>query len=302
VIVISCGRSGTVFVAKILERLGICMGLRQDPNAEAFHFIRLNTALMSMAGASLSDPEPLREKLEDERFRGRARAFAARRVRPPFGVTYLGWRTLTGRRSIVRQAEPWGWKDPRNTFTLPLWLDLFPEARVVHVVRHGADVAGSYWVKQDRPRRASFLLSAAQKRRFHLPTMAREASVWYRTRGDLARVKRFDSPDEALALWDLYVAEGRRQLGSLGERGFEVRFEDLMSEPVRQIRALAGFCEVPADATAVTELAASANPDRAYAHRGNPELVAVAAREAAILAKHGYPHEAGRAGASPVPE
>src|SRR5687768_7272468 len=115
VIVISCGRSGTVFVAKILERLGICMGLRQDPNAEAFHFIRLNTALMSMAGASLSDPEPLREKLEDERFRGRARAFAARRVRPPFGVTYLGWRTLTGRRSIVRQAEPWGWKDPRNT-------------------------------------------------------------------------------------------------------------------------------------------------------------------------------------------
>jgi hypothetical protein len=98
------------------------------------------------------------------------------------------------------------------------------------------------------------------------------------------------------------VAEGRRQLVSLGERGFEVRFEDLMSEPVRQIRALAGFCEVPADATAVTELAASANPDRAYAHRGNPELVAVAAREAAILAKHGYPHEAGRAGASPVPE
>jgi hypothetical protein len=65
-----------------------------------------------------------------------------------------------------------------------------------------------------------------------------------------------------------------------------------MSEPVRQIRGLAGFCEVPADGAAVAELAASANPDRAFAHRRDPELVAVADREAAVLAKHGYAPEA----------
>ena len=290
-IVISCGRSGTVFVAKILERLGIFMGLKQDANAEAFHFIRLNTAVMSMAGASLSDPQPLREKLGDDRFRERARAFAATRLRSPFGVTYLGWGALTGRRSIIDYDEPWGWKDPRNTFTLPLWLDLFPDARVVHVIRHGADVAGSYWAKQDRPRRASFLLSAAEKRRFHLPTIAREARVWYRTKGDLVRVKRFQSPDEAIMLWDMYTTEADRHLASLGERGFEVRFEDLMRDPVRQIGALADFCGIRADHTVVAELAASANPDRAFAHRLDPELVAVADRATAVLAKHGYARE-----------
>ena len=26
---------------------------------------------------------------------------------------------------------PWGWKDPRNSITLPLWLRLYPEAKII---------------------------------------------------------------------------------------------------------------------------------------------------------------------------
>jgi hypothetical protein len=36
---------------------------------------------------------------------------------------------------------PWGWKDPRNSVTLPIWLSLFPQAKVIHVVRNGIDVS-----------------------------------------------------------------------------------------------------------------------------------------------------------------
>ncbi len=32
--------------------------------------------------------------------------------------------------------KAWGWKDPRNTFTLPMWLSIFPKARVLHVLRN----------------------------------------------------------------------------------------------------------------------------------------------------------------------
>src|SRR5699024_2516440 len=37
----------------------------------------------------------------------------------------------------------WGWKDPRNVYTLPIWLRLFPKAKVIFIKRHGVDVAAS---------------------------------------------------------------------------------------------------------------------------------------------------------------
>ncbi len=37
----------------------------------------------------------------------------------------------------------WGWKDPRNTFTLPMWLKVFPNAKVIHVLRDKESVARS---------------------------------------------------------------------------------------------------------------------------------------------------------------
>jgi hypothetical protein len=42
---------------------------------------------------------------------------------------------------------PWGWKDPRSTFTLPLWLCLFPNAKIINIKRHGVDVAQSLRVR-----------------------------------------------------------------------------------------------------------------------------------------------------------
>ena len=35
----------------------------------------------------------------------------------------------------------WGWKDPRNSLTLPVWRSVYPSARVIHVVRDGRAVA-----------------------------------------------------------------------------------------------------------------------------------------------------------------
>lgn len=39
---------------------------------------------------------------------------------------YLSWRL-----GIVDPEQPWGWKDPRNSITLPLWKELFPRAQVL---------------------------------------------------------------------------------------------------------------------------------------------------------------------------
>ena len=42
----------------------------------------------------------------------------------------------------------WGWKDPRTTVTLPFWLTVFPKAKIIHIVRHGHDVANSLYCRE----------------------------------------------------------------------------------------------------------------------------------------------------------
>jgi hypothetical protein len=40
--------------------------------------------------------------------------------------------------------SPWGWKNPRTCITLPLFREVFPEARLLHIVRNEDDIAESF--------------------------------------------------------------------------------------------------------------------------------------------------------------
>ena len=44
-------------------------------------------------------------------------------------------------------SSPWGFKDPRTCVTLPLFLEIFPRARLLHIVRQEDDVAESLAAK-----------------------------------------------------------------------------------------------------------------------------------------------------------
>ncbi|MEZ5023867.1 MAG: sulfotransferase [Chitinophagales bacterium] len=44
---------------------------------------------------------------------------------------------------------PWGWKEPRNSFTLEFYKELFPDAKIIHIYRNPIDSANSY-LKRDR--------------------------------------------------------------------------------------------------------------------------------------------------------
>ena len=128
-IIIGMHRSGTSLVTKVLEKAGIFMGVIKDHNFEAMHFLSLNQQTLWSARARWLDPKvpekqyyhtiPVRE-LYREHFR-------------------LNTRFQKLRNFIQNPA--WGWKDPRNTFTLPMWLELFPKAKVIHVYRDGQEVS-----------------------------------------------------------------------------------------------------------------------------------------------------------------
>jgi hypothetical protein len=56
-----------------------------------------------------------------------------------------GYAERTARWAANRLAKHataiWGWKDPRNCLTLPIWLSIYPGARVLHIIRDGRAVA-----------------------------------------------------------------------------------------------------------------------------------------------------------------
>src|SRR5213078_1316124 len=66
------------------------------------------------------------------------------------GTRSMGWKRVMKYKSIDRYDRPWGWKDPRTVFTLPLWLQLFPKAKIINIVRNGVDVASSLSVREQK--------------------------------------------------------------------------------------------------------------------------------------------------------
>lgn len=124
-------RSGTSLVAKLLEKAGIFMGVLKDHNYEALHFLSLNQQTLWKAGGDWTDPVVPQELYW---------------CYLPADVLYkehFKVNSTLQKLSLQFAPKAWGWKDPRNTFTLPMWLTLFPEAKILKVERNTAAVLKS---------------------------------------------------------------------------------------------------------------------------------------------------------------
>jgi hypothetical protein len=85
------------------------------------------------------------------------------------------------------------------------------------------------------------------------------------------------------------VREAQRHVADFGERALEVRYEDLLLEPVDELRRITDFLGCSVSAGQLDSLCGGVRPERAYAYRSNPELRAVAKEFHVILAAGGYP-------------
>ena len=279
VLLIGMHRSGTSMLTRMLSELGLFIGQRLDENSESTFFQGLNDWILRASGGSWERPQAIRELLAEQELRDLTREYLAHMLDSPRALSYLGPRRYLRHRSAHRLSDPWGFKDPRTTFTLPLWLELFPEARVVHVRRHGVAVAQSLLVRQ---RRSLTAARAQHERRRH--------AYWLRPkRGGFAHTVRALTLDGGFALWDEYMQEAERQLALLGEQALDLRYEDLLADPRAELTRAAQHCRLQAPPDALERIAAGVRTSRARAWSEDPKLVRFAARGEASLAAHGYP-------------
>ena len=142
IIITGIHRSGTTLLSKIFENNKVFLGAKKDLNNEALFFQNLNKWLLSSYGISWENPKYIDFELNKNRFD--MILFKLQKIlNSRLNFRYLGLKSLVLEKKLLEIDFDWGWKDPRNIFSLPFWLKLFPESKVLILIRHPFDVVNS---------------------------------------------------------------------------------------------------------------------------------------------------------------
>jgi hypothetical protein len=209
VIVFSASHSGSRLLALMLQRLGVFIGSRLNVSEDSLDVFDLVRYLVEAHAPDYSrlfnEGDPL---LRDKALA----AFAAHLTDRPAG-------------------QRWGWKLPETSHVMPVMARLFPQARCIHLIRDGRDVAFSPFLAPKAPFWRKIYFNDARIYAWQGHSMTQRA---YRNHGHLFNAAR----------WVNSVTLGRAHGAMLGERYLEMRYEALVADPVAEMARLAAFLGV----------------------------------------------------------
>lgn len=281
IIVIGMHRAGTSMLTRLLNDAGAYVGRRLTRNAECPFMNSLNYWVFEQASANWDNPASVDDLLSYETLRPVVSDYLRGVTGGPASAHYLGLRRWARYRSLHAVTEPWGWKDPRNTYTLPLWLDVFPGARVVHITRHGMDVAQSLRVRH-------LYASSSAIRRYQRRHWLYVNNPFAPKQGGFAHAPGVADLERGLDLWHAYTQRARHHVEALPGQAMELRYEDLLANPVEHLPQVLQFCGLNTNSGIVDRLESDIRASRRYAYADDAELAAVARDNAHTLQACGY--------------
>jgi Sulfotransferase family len=143
-----------------------------------------------------------------------------------------------------RENERWGWKLCETTYALPLIDYLFPQARYLHLIRDGRDVAFSNHVPPFNRFWQKVYTDAAGLRYWR--------GLWFGPMSKLAY--RIDPLPYNVQHWINSVTVGRRFGAMLRERYMETRYEDLCLHFDREALRILSFIDADDKLTTIEKL------------------------------------------------
>ncbi len=260
IIILGMHRSGTSMTSGLLRQMGLFVGadLFDDIHNESTYFKDINSELLKSVSAGsdsttnfkylLGNPEILKMTLRCLEYD----------VRSSKAKQFFGSHV-----SLDSIDTKWGWKDPQTMITIPLWLKIFPEAKIVYITRNGVDVASSLRVRElkilERRKRKH---EKNFKKRFSLKTKLQSCGF----KGPARNL----SLDGGFSLWEEYVEAAEKTIREMENERIIIKYEDVLNEPVKHLRELADFCGLKSDK--VETLASTIRPGRGSAYLKDPEL------------------------------
>lgn len=270
-------------LTRMLDDLGLFTGKKVTRNHEAVFFREINDWLLTQSSAGLEDPKSIKYLLQDKEARDLFGEFVEFSMTTPHVISFLGFSKYLKYRTPQNLDIPWGWKDPRNTFTLPFWLDLFPDAKVIHIYRHPLDIANSLITRRKRGldrlknRHSNF-------KPFYWYYLMHKFILGNRVFVDI----RGGTLEEGFAIWEEYLKEARSEVDKLSEQAIEIKYEDVLERPSEILKSVSEFCGLDASENDIEKIASEANKSRAFAYLKNPELKAFSDKIADRLKIYGY--------------
>lgn len=137
VLIVGMHNSGTSILAEIIHESGIFLGNNMEHYESHLFSIYINDLLIMKGGKNWSKL-PILSIDEVMSYRDTIGSF----VKKHWMADYIQW----GYDGISK----WGIKDPRLCVLLPLYLDIFPQAKVIHIRRNPDDVAASLCQRNKR--------------------------------------------------------------------------------------------------------------------------------------------------------
>lgn len=225
-IILGMHRSGTTMLTKYLSETGsFFFGADLEHNHESLTFIKMNDWILRNCGASWDFPEPYDHTTDDykELVKQHLDGYLRRVGWKHFYKKHLG---ASLRRRHHMDSGFWGWKDPRTSLTVDVWLEIFPRARFIHVHRHPLDVALSLQSRAQKfCRSVSFTQHLKEQHLIGINKYHESMRVL-----DLA---------EGVRLWKHYINSIAKQNLDI----WHVSYESLVNAPEQELRKLSVFLD-----------------------------------------------------------
>jgi len=256
IIVVGMHRSGTSLLIDALTSIGLFAGDITGPDtSESLLFQYMNEAALAVSQSHWSTPENLAYALKNDMCLSTLLNLYNRSLNSHWRHLYKLSRpkdTLNG------LSGAFGWKDPRNCLTIPLWSKIYPNARYIFIYRHGLDVAQSH---VNRERRVN-------------------QSVYVSRCLDLGR---------SFSLWEEYNHQALQALAAIpDQQKMLFSFESLLQAPDSRLSDLATFCELNASTEKLNAFTQRCDPNKAFAYKKRQLNINTEIETSPILEQLGY--------------
>jgi len=253
IIILGMHRSGTTMITKILENLGLFVGEKKEINHEALFFWEINNWIFDLHTARPELPHNMqytnpktRQIIEDS---------LNYYIQSSKKKQYLG--KLHSKYNSIKDIDfPFGWKDPKNTFTVDFWKAIFPNPKIIHIYRNPIDSFSSY-IERDLELKNRFEWNWKKK-------LKRRFLITHNFNNNF----RLYNLEQGYQLWQEYVSKAL-QLKETYPNYHEIKYETFLENPLHEIEKAIQFCGLSPTKETVNTQIQIINANRAYAFLKN---------------------------------
>lgn len=182
--------------------------------------------------------------------------------------TIVGARKLFGAYAALVGAPRVVDKDPELVFRIPFLLELFPDARVIYLVRHGYDTVHSIANWSDREGVVAngevqdWWGVDNKKWRLMLDELVAGNPMFAGIEGQVRDLERH--VDMAAVEWIVTMQEGVKQLQAYPDVMKLFRYEALATNPRQTLTEMLAWCDLPLSETVLSYAEQRLNPPKPY--------------------------------------